>query len=41
MLNLPPDIEGMRRLAESTGGALIGDAPVFQKTAESRDEAPI
>ncbi len=32
-LNLPPDLEGMRRLAESTGGALIGDEPVFEKSA--------
>ncbi len=29
-LDLPPDVEGMRRLAQSTGGALIGDEPVFQ-----------
>jgi hypothetical protein len=27
--NLPPDREGLRRLAESTGGALIEDDPVF------------
>jgi len=29
-LDIPPDIEGMRRIAESTGGALIGDEPVFK-----------
>jgi hypothetical protein len=29
-LDLPPDIEGMRRLAESTGGALIENEPIFQ-----------
>ena len=34
-LDLPPDIEGMRRLAQSTGGALIGDEPVFQDRAAS------
>ncbi|MGB8352351.1 MAG: hypothetical protein WCD79_00530 [Chthoniobacteraceae bacterium] len=29
-VNLPPDVEGMRRIAEATGGALIEDgAPVF------------
>ncbi len=37
-LNLPADVEGMRRLAESTGGALIGDDPVFQKPAGEEDE---
>ena len=30
MMNLPPDVDGLRRLAESTGGMLIGQAPVFQ-----------
>jgi hypothetical protein len=29
-MNLPTDVDGLRRLAESTGGALIGEAPVFQ-----------
>jgi hypothetical protein len=28
-MNLPPDVDGLRRLAENTGGSLIGDAPVF------------
>lgn len=35
--NLPPDVEGMRRLAESTGGALIGEGPVFQKHTQEDD----
>ena len=40
-LNLPPDVEGMRRLAQSTGGALIGDEPVFQdRAAAVVGEAP-
>ncbi len=40
-LNLPPDVEGMRRLAQSTGGALIGDGPVFQeRTAVAAGEVP-
>jgi hypothetical protein len=30
MMNLPPDVDGLRRLAESTGGAMIGESPVFQ-----------
>jgi hypothetical protein len=29
-MNLPPDVDGLRRLAESTGGALLGEAPLFQ-----------
>lgn len=29
LLNLPPDVDGMRELAAGTGGALIGDGPVF------------
>ena len=33
MMNLPPDVDGMRQLAESTGGAMIEDAPVFQPRA--------
>jgi uncharacterized membrane protein len=28
--NAPPDIEGMRQIADATGGALIGADPVFQ-----------
>ena len=40
-LNLPPDLEGMRRLAQSTGGALIGSEPLFQdRTAASAAETP-
>jgi len=30
MMNLPPDVDGLRRLAESTGGAMIGESPAFQ-----------
>jgi hypothetical protein len=34
--NSPPDIEGMRQIADATGGALVGADPVFQpKTAEA------
>lgn len=29
-LDIPPDVEGMRLIAESTGGALIGDDPAFK-----------
>ncbi len=41
-LDLPPDVEGMRRLAQSTGGAVIGEEPVFQdRTApQAAGEAP-
>ncbi len=39
-LDLPPDVEGMRRLAQSTGGALIGDEPVFQERTAPAGEAP-
>ena len=39
-LNLPPDVEGMRRLAQSTGGALIGDEPVFQERTAAAGETP-
>ncbi len=41
-LDLPPDVEGMRRLAQSTGGELIGNEPVFQdRTApQAAGEAP-
>ncbi len=39
-LDLPPDVEGMRRLAQSTGGALIGDEPVFQDRAAPAGETP-
>jgi hypothetical protein len=28
--NTPPDIDGLRHIAEATGGALIGSDPVFQ-----------
>lgn len=31
--NLPPDLDGMRRLAEASGGALLGREPVFRKTS--------
>lgn len=29
LLNLQPDMDGMRQLAETTGGAMIEDSPVF------------
>jgi len=33
--NAPPDVDGMRQIADATGGALIGTDPVFQpKTAD-------
>ena len=35
MMNLPPDVDGMRELAEATGGAMIEDAPVFQPRENS------
>ena len=36
-MNLPPDAEGLRRLAEATGGALIeSSAPVFAGMAVER-----
>jgi hypothetical protein len=35
MMNLPPDVDGMRQLAEATGGAMIEDAPVFQPHEDS------
>jgi hypothetical protein len=31
--NAPPDLDGMRRIAEATGGALITSDPVFQQQA--------
>lgn len=34
-LGLPADVEGLRQLAESTGGALLGDEPVFRHDEES------
>ena len=34
-LGLPADIEGLRQLAESTGGALLGDEPAFRRNEES------
>jgi hypothetical protein len=41
-LNLPPDIEGMRRLAESTGGALIEEAsPIFHAPPTPDEQARI
>lgn len=33
-LGIPADVEGLRRLAESTGGALLGDEPVFRPDDE-------
>jgi hypothetical protein len=33
--NLPPDFAGMRQLAESTGGALLGKTTVFHPLVES------
>jgi hypothetical protein len=35
LLNLPPDMEGMRQLAENTGGAMIENAPVFHSPENS------
>jgi hypothetical protein len=34
-LGLPADVEGLRQLAESTGGALLGDEPAFRRDEES------
>jgi hypothetical protein len=39
MMNQPPDIDGMRQLAEATGGSMIEDAPVFQPR-ENADAVP-
>jgi hypothetical protein len=37
--NTPPDIDGMRQIADATGGALIGSDPVFQpKSAETAED---
>jgi hypothetical protein len=37
MMNLPPDVDGLRRLAEATGGALIeSGAPVFNQLKTER-----
>ena len=38
-LDQPPDVEGMRRLAQSTGGALIEEEPVFQDPAAATLES--
>ena len=35
MLSLPPDLDGMKELAELTGGALVQDASDFQMPMES------
>jgi hypothetical protein len=35
LMNLPPDMDGMRQLAEATDGAMIEDAPVFQPRTET------
>lgn len=42
-LDLPPDVEGLRQLAQSTGGALIGDEPLFEEraAATATDSAPV
>lgn len=40
-LNLPPNTDALRQLAESTGGALIGDEPVFQKQSPAEKDAAI
>ena len=41
-LDVPPNIEAMRQLAQSTGGALIGDEPLFEpRVADSADAAPV
>jgi uncharacterized membrane protein len=39
LINSPADVDGMRRLAESTGGALVEDAPIFQ-SHDRTDDAP-
>jgi hypothetical protein len=38
MSNLPADVEGLRRLAEATGGALIGDEPVFRQVKDALED---
>jgi len=38
MLNLPTDFAGMRQLAQSTGGALVEKATVFQRTNNLEDD---
>lgn len=45
-VNLPPDLEGLRRLAESTGGGLIEDASALaagetSAPAETRRQRPV
>jgi hypothetical protein len=35
LLNLPPDVAGMKQLAEGTGGALVQEATDFQMPVES------
>ncbi len=40
LMNLPPDAEGLRRLAETTGGTVIGEAPVFQAMQPQEDNPP-
>ena len=39
-LNLPADLAGMRQLAESTGGALVDNATVFQSPMEAAAKPP-
>jgi hypothetical protein len=39
--NLPPNLDCMRQLAESTGGAMIADEPVFQKRDGLEEESAI
>ena len=38
-MRLPTDVDGLRRLAESTGGALIEEAPVFHAAAKPDADA--
>jgi len=38
-LNLPPNLDQMRALADSTGGALIGEEPAFHASATVNDDS--
>ncbi|MGC3990049.1 MAG: hypothetical protein QM796_10300 [Chthoniobacteraceae bacterium] len=40
-LNLPPNVDQMRELADSTGGALIGEEPAFQANATTHDDSSL
>ncbi len=41
MMNQPPDVDGMRQLAEATGGSMIEDAPVFQPREDASAVPPL